>query len=313
MRRKVIQIAESTQLISLPRKWCIARGIKKGDELNIDFHGDKLLVGTENLPPTEKIEVDVSKLDRTSIMFFIRALYKKGYDEIKVNFAKSTAFHYRTDQEANMSSIVHREVSRCPGLEVIEQKENHCILKAISTADPKELDNILRRTFILISDTCKDLVTACKNNDRVLLESIEEKHDNVTRFINHCCRLINKRHEDERKNSHFLFNIVSMLDKILDIMKNASRDMLRYGKKITPDSSKILDMIYESYETFHDLFYRFSFDKVHKMNELKEKTYRTILEKAKNIPKEEILLLYDMDQSLELYRALTEARMAIQF
>ena len=35
MKRKVIQIADSTQLISLPRKWSLAHGIKKGDELEI--------------------------------------------------------------------------------------------------------------------------------------------------------------------------------------------------------------------------------------------------------------------------------------
>ena len=41
MRRKVIQIAGSTQLISLPRKWAIRQGIEKGEELNIDEQGNK--------------------------------------------------------------------------------------------------------------------------------------------------------------------------------------------------------------------------------------------------------------------------------
>ena len=311
MRRKVIQIAESTQLISLPRKWCLAHNIKKGDELEVEANGPKIIVSTDSTPPYTSVNVDISALDRTSIMFLIRALYKKGYDEIRINYKTPIAKHYRTEQEINISTIAHREVSRCPGLEIIEQKDNYLILKAISVADPKELENILRRTFIMISDTCKDLTTACKTNDRRTLESIEEKHDNVTRFINHCCRLINKRQGLE--NAHFLFNIVSILDKILDILKNSSREMLEYDKKITTESSKILDLIYESYETFHELFYRFSLDKVHKMNESKEKIYREIVIKAKSIPKEEILLLYDMHQSLELYRALTEARMAIEF
>ena len=32
VQRKVIQIAESTQLISLPRKWAVKHNIKKGDD-----------------------------------------------------------------------------------------------------------------------------------------------------------------------------------------------------------------------------------------------------------------------------------------
>ena len=44
MKRKVIQIADSTQLVSLPRKWTIKNGIKKGDELEIVEKGPKLIV-----------------------------------------------------------------------------------------------------------------------------------------------------------------------------------------------------------------------------------------------------------------------------
>lgn len=312
MRRRVIQIAESTQLISLPRKWCLGHNLKKGDELEVEEAGARLIVSTEKDPAEESVEVNVSDLDRTSVIDIIRGLYKKGYDEIKVICEKPVTRHFRTDADVNISSVIHKEVSRCPGLEVIEQREGYCLLKVISKAEPKELDNILRRTFILISDTCKDLITAAKNNDRVLLESIEEKHDNATRFISHCLRLINKRH-NETKNTHFLYQIISMLDKIVDILKSAARDMLRYDKKIQQESYKILELIYESYEVFHELFYKFNLEKVRRMSELKEKTHRAILQSMKNIPKEEMLLLYDMHESLEIYKALKEARMSMEF
>ena len=311
MRRKVIQIADSTQLISLPRKWALQNNIKKGDELEVEVNGKKILISTDSSPPFSSMQVDVSKLERTSIVFLIRALYKKGYDEIRINYNTPTAHHYRTEKDVNVSTVIHQEVSRCPGLEVIEQKDNYFLLKAISVADPKELDNILRRTFILILDTNKDFVNACKINDRPLLESIEEKHDNATRFLNHSCRLITKRQSDS-STSHFLYTIVSMLDKILDVMKDGARYMLVYNKKIRPETAKILDFMCNSYETFYELFYKFNLDKVHQMNEDRERIHQEV-QNTKNIPKEEIQLLYDMHQSLELYRALTESRMAMEF
>ena len=46
MKRKVIQIADSTQLISLPRKWALKYGIKKGDELDVEEQGSNVLVST---------------------------------------------------------------------------------------------------------------------------------------------------------------------------------------------------------------------------------------------------------------------------
>jgi len=42
MKRRVIQIADSTQLVSLSRKWAIQRGIKKGDELEVKEEGNRV-------------------------------------------------------------------------------------------------------------------------------------------------------------------------------------------------------------------------------------------------------------------------------
>ena len=54
MGRKVIQIADSTQLISLPRKWALQHGIKKGDELEVEEKGRKIVISTEK---GEKLDV----------------------------------------------------------------------------------------------------------------------------------------------------------------------------------------------------------------------------------------------------------------
>ncbi|MBW2970322.1 AbrB/MazE/SpoVT family DNA-binding domain-containing protein [Candidatus Woesearchaeota archaeon] len=312
MRRKVIQIADSTQLVSLPRKWCVERGIKKGDELEVQLAGNKIMIATDHDLKTERVEVDVSSLDRTSIIYLIRGLYKKGYDDIKIICKKSITHHYKLKKDISVSSVIHQEVSRCPGLEIVEEKDGYCTLKVISNADPKELDNILRRTFILISDTCNDLIAASKTNDRVLFSSIEEKHDNVTRFINHSLRLINKRQEDSN-NTYFLYHIIATMDKIIDILKDSGRNMLEYNKKLKPESSEILEQIHQAYGMFYELFYKFDLQKVHKINEMKEKIYRELIEKTKNVPKEEVLLLYNMYQSLETYRTLAEARMSMEF
>ena len=86
MKRSVIQIANSTQLISLPRKWALKYGIKKGDELEVEEQGNKLYIGTEKTQESGNIEVDITGLDRDSFMFLIRILYIRGYNEIKLIF-----------------------------------------------------------------------------------------------------------------------------------------------------------------------------------------------------------------------------------
>lgn len=313
MKRKVIQIADSTQLISLPRKWCLQHGINKGDELEVEEHGNRLMVLTERDTELGAVEVDITELDRTSIIYLIRGLYKKGYDEIKLVFRRPTTTHVRLNKETKVISTIHEEVNRLTGMEIVQQKENFCILKSISKPTDKELDNMVRRVFILLMDATRDLIQAAKNNDQLLMETVvNEKHDTITKFISYCLRIMNKiRNEDI--NTHFLYHSIAGLDKITDLLRISGRDMKGYNTKLNKESIAILDMIYDSFEHYHALFYKFSLETVRKLNDNKERINNRIDAVASKLPPQEILLLSNTHQSLELLRDLTEARMAMAF
>ena len=64
MKRKVIQLAGKTSVISLPSKWVQQQGIKKGDELEIKEEGSKIIVSSEKGSILQNIQVDLSDLDR---------------------------------------------------------------------------------------------------------------------------------------------------------------------------------------------------------------------------------------------------------
>ena len=71
IKRKVIQIANSTQLISLPRKWSQQYGINKGDEVNVDEQRSKIIISIEKAAELKSVEIDVTGLDRTTIIYYI--------------------------------------------------------------------------------------------------------------------------------------------------------------------------------------------------------------------------------------------------
>jgi hypothetical protein len=313
MKRKVIQIANSTQLISLPRKWCIEHGIKKGNELEVEEQGNRIVVLTENDTDIGSVEVDITDLDRTSIVFLIRGLYKKGYDEIKLVFRNPATTHYRAKQQTKVISAIHSEVNRLTGMDIVLQKEGSCVLKAISKPTDKELDIMLRRIFILLSDAAKDFVTGAKNNDQLLLETVAtEKHDTITKFISYSLRIMNKiRNEDA--NTHFRYHIISALDKITDLLKICSRDLLGYDKKLRDESIKVLNSILDTFELYHTMFYKFDMESARKLSENKESINNKINAIAMKLPPKEILVLCNMHQSLELFKDITECRMAMAF
>ena len=172
IKRSVIQVANSTQLISLPRKWSQQYNIKKGDELEVEEQGNKLVVSTEKDLHLQNISIDVTGLDRTSILYHILTLYKRGYDEITVSFKEPYTTHFRTSERKTVSSVLHDVVSRLTGFEIIQQKETFCVIREITEPTTREFESALRRVFILINDACADIIVGIKNNEHYLRQTI---------------------------------------------------------------------------------------------------------------------------------------------
>src|SRR3989338_4633091 len=128
-QRKLIQHGPSSLTIALPIKWLKERGIKKGDSMHIGAEGNKLVLSTEEAIKLEKISIDVTNLDRTSILLYIQSLYRFGYNEIEVKFEKITTTHYRKDQQVTISSVIHEIANRLIGAEIIEESENRALIK----------------------------------------------------------------------------------------------------------------------------------------------------------------------------------------
>lgn len=313
IKRKVIQIANSTQLVSLPRKWSQRYGINKGDELEVEEDGNKIFISTESVQESGNIEVDITGLDRDSFMFLIRILYVRGYDEIKLIFNNPIVHHYRLGKKVKVISAIHAEVNRLTGIEVIQQRENFCILKILSESSIKDFDLILRRIFLLISDASNDLIKGAGKGDKYLVESMEEKHNTITKFMSSALRLLNKVGHPNHKNTFLYYHIIESLDNVNDILKESARDIVNFKIKISKNSEKILFRINESLAEFNKFFYKFDFKLVEKLSSERYKIMVEIRGALKKFSKDEILLLMNMERVQEEILDLKVARMALQY
>lgn len=313
MKRKVIQIADSTQLISLPRKWALAHGVKKGDELEITEENSTLRITTEKGPEFMKIEVDITGLDRTSILYCIESIYRLGYDEIKVIFNKPKARYLRTDTEVRVISVVHYVISRLPGFEIIQERENFCLIKDIQNVSSKEFDSMLRRIFLLLLDAFEDLIKGIETKNSSTIEMVKEKHDSITKFVSYCLRSLNKTGYDDPKKDFILYHILSSLDKVADILKIVSRNLLRYKIVLGKESIAIMENMLKSFELYQEVYYKFEISKVYKIGEIKEKAINEIFKLSSKLNRNELLFLNDLKSSLEILTDLTEARWALLY
>lgn len=275
VKRKIIQIADSTQLVSLPRKWCQRLNIKKGDEIDIEEKGNKLIVSTKGNKEGEKIEFDIKHLEPMTARF-IHALYKRGIDEIKINF----------DKPAELEIVQKALGKETVGYEIVEQSKNFCVVKNVS-GDLEDFEQILRRTFLLLITMADDGLVALKARSTADLTNLLPLEESNNRFTTTCRRYLNKKGHPSASVIGPLYYIIEDLEKIADHYKylysyfidndikkmKMGEQALAYFEK----TNKLLKLFYE-------LFYKPDKEKIAEIGKIRKelvKEWYTLLGKLK--------------------------------
>tara|TARA_B100001971_G_C18214226_1_gene552752 strand:- start:583 stop:1524 length:942 start_codon:yes stop_codon:yes gene_type:complete len=313
MRRKVVKHGPATYIISLPSKWVKRYNIAKGDELELEEEGKTIVISTERGNKLGKVEVDLSGLDRTSIIYKIRSLYKLGYDELNLTFDNQSTTHYRLKDNKTVVSVINEEVSRLPGMELLQQRTNNCIVKSLSELSFSEFDTFLRRIFLLLMDASNDLATGILTNDKELLRTIEEKHNNITRFINFCQRLLNKHGFPDYIKTCCMLKVILVLDKTLDTLKNTARIAYNSNMKEGKNLKETLFNVNAAIKSYYELFYKFDNQKVQQISQLKDTMLKNLQSCPEKLSKEEFLITGHITSIIELIAGGMEARIALEY
>ena len=312
MRRKVVKHGPATYIISLPSKWVKRYSIDKGDELDVVDEGNSLRISTEKGQTENSIELDISHLDRTSLMLMIRSLYKRGYNEIRLNFRNPSTEHHRLEKERSVISVIHEELNRLTGIEVVQEREDFAVLKVISVMSSKEMESILRRVFLLLLDVGQDFYSATVNQKYILVDTIEEKHNTVTKFLSFCMRVLNKNSGLPPKEAQILFAQCQLLDKIIDVYKNVSRIVTTQKPKFRKDSKSILANINKLFNLYYTLHYKYDKKKVVEIIELRDKTYRKLSDELPRLSNKEVIVVSNCISIVDLVLGLTELRISYE-
>ncbi len=284
MKRKVIQIAESTQLVSLPRKWCLDNGIKKGDELDLEVENKKITISHEHAPAVQRIEIESEALGKF-LTRYIHGLYMRGIDEIKVNI-KSTKDLERIQQT----------LSKDVGFEVVEQGSSHCIIKNIS-GDIESFDQLLRRIFILMLNMTDEGLNFIKENKFKELANLLTLEEANNRFTISCRRYLNRKGHPTLKVGPLYF-VVEELEKLADEYKYFYSYLVDNNISPSCRSSLIsmLSKINSSLRNLVECFYKFDSQKLVEIHSVKMSIYQKWQEliKSKKISCDQVIIAHHL-------------------
>ena len=125
MIRKLVKHGPSTLIVSLPAKWVKKMGLKAGDEVAVDEEDNQVTVSTSKNLRKDCITVNITNLDRTSVVLLMHALYRNGYCNVDLFFDKPETTHFRTGESVSFSKIIHDMTSRLIGYEVAKESPKH--------------------------------------------------------------------------------------------------------------------------------------------------------------------------------------------
>ena len=268
MRRKIIQLAGKTLVVSIPSKWAKEHGLKKGDEIDFIPQGNhaRLLIQTHE--EKLKTSVNFTDIDKEAFKNIISALHRIGYDEIELLY-----------DNPDYGSIVHEMVKDTIfGFVLINQTKRSCTIRSVSHEDEKEFLNLLKRAFIVTVSLGESISESLKNNDYANVHdylSLEKTNNQLT---NLCERIIIKNKSFSYKDSCFFYVMSWNLEKIADDYREICKVLALRNDKNEKEVKKINNKkIHELVASLNDILRRYTElinnYNIHKLAQLKRENY----------------------------------------
>ncbi|RMF05656.1 phosphate uptake regulator PhoU [Candidatus Woesearchaeota archaeon] len=246
VKRKVAQIGPSTLMVSIPSEWAKKHNLRKGVEVEVSVHDDRLVISTEKIDEKLVGALDVSKL-RGMMLRYIVSMYKRGYDEILVEF----------DRPELVSEIQKAIGKEAVGYEIMEQGSRTLVIRNIAETTG-DYETTLRRTFLLLNTMAKEAYEALEKHEFDTLKNVAFLEEANNRFTTTIRRTINKTMP---KNATLVYYIVEQLEKIADQYKylcmhffNKKDENVKLGKKglellkATNDCFDVFSRVYYAYD-----------------------------------------------------------------
>jgi len=253
MKRKAIQLANKTLVISLPAKWVKERGVKKGDEIEVEEREGKIIVSIQKEP--EEIK-KIINLDDYGIMQnrVILSQYLRGVDELEIKFSKP-------------HQIKEKIVNKLIGFEIIKQTPNSITFKDLSGFSNQDISQIIKRIFLIIESMGFELLESIEKNQKNL-EHIIEIDKETNKMAYYAIRILSK--QGFGRSKEILYSIILCLESIGDKYREIARKITENKIKLTKKDLKNIKITNEFFILFKNLFFDVKNEKLIKWAEFYE-------------------------------------------
>ena len=328
MKRKIIKQGHNTLTITLPSEWARKLNLQAGSEIDLIERENGLFVSAEKNNESKSVEFNIDDMDVPTIWKYFMAVYREGYDEIKVKFSKGsldnpykfltlhrldTRFKKEREKQTTLGGL-QEFVNRFIGFEIVEHGKDYIIVREMGELTSKEFDNSLRKIFFILQEMAELTLEAIQTSNPNLLLQIHDVDVNLDKFHDYCIRILNKTANKTQRKSSILFSTLYLLELLGDEYKNISHHILQdFPKSKLKNIKELAEGVKEQFDAFYDLFYKFERSKIKKMSEIDSKTYFKIPEIYKKASEDEKEIYHHLRMIGRYINALLELRIEMEF
>ncbi|MFH1710790.1 MAG: AbrB/MazE/SpoVT family DNA-binding domain-containing protein [Nanoarchaeota archaeon] len=332
MKRKIIKQGHNTLTITLPSEWVKKLNVHAGDEVELYERESSLVINGHEKPQEKVAVIDITNFTIPLVWRFFQGAYRSGCDEIKIIFDPNKkeyedAYHYYTTQfdysklgekmpPKPALAMVQSIVDRFIGMGVIETGKGYCIIREMGDASVKEFENSLRRVFLVILQMFDRVIEAINNEefgDTNICKEIHTIDVNVDRFVDYCCRILNKlssSFSDSKKM--LLFSTLYLLELLGDEFKYIGKHIAMSNKSLK-DVLPLVEMVKEHFEMYYHLFYKFDREMAMKIGKNDFKTYNEHFKIKENLKGQGRSMAAHIMGISKFVLVLTELRIEMEF
>ncbi|MBW3013683.1 phosphate uptake regulator PhoU [Candidatus Woesearchaeota archaeon] len=260
MKRKLIQLSPSTNVVSLPSKWIQKNKLKKGTEIELEEVENRIIVSNTSKKTEKEITIDISNLNRDLLWRAIDSVYIAGYDIIGLK----TKDHKQTAHAAKTPKYF-------PGLIVTDERRNSVRFKDITGDNQEDVDKILNRIFNMSIAMLEDGVEAIKAKDWGTLADMRKRDIAINSYVSYSLRQLNKYGYTPFSKSGLMHTYIKVIEMLTD---KVYRLFVVIGEsKIKVDDKLFMGFI-EMYKSIQRLHYNYSQEKLVSLDDLRVKLLR---------------------------------------
>jgi len=293
MRRKLVKQGQNALTVTLPAKWLQSNGLVSGNEVDIEEVENQLMISSEAKLVRKDLELDMQAESEQLIRIHLNAVYRLGYDLIKVKF--------KTKKQAD---IIRKTVEKLLlGFEITEESEHLMTIDNVTEPSEEKQDILMRRMVSIIKESLNVIKNDLEINKFESINTIKGHTKRFDRYNNFCRRNISKkRFTDERVNYYWeLFGkLIFIQHSILHLYETVVKDK---KVKLSENFKKIFSNIIVNFDNIITGFFKQDLNLIQKVNdELKKILYEEIhvtMLKSKGV--ETISLYYAGELSRLIY------------